>query len=114
MVHIDASELRDLADDLGDAIARTPRRVASAMAATAHDIEVDARRLAPVNTGALRSSIGSDIDGLSVDVGASARYAQYVEEGTSDTAPQPFMRPAFDRNLPGLERALAESGSDVL
>lgn len=30
------------------------------------------------------------------------------------TAPQPYMGPAFDRNAPGLERALGDAGEDIL
>lgn len=30
------------------------------------------------------------------------------------TAPQPYMGPSFDRNVPGLERALGDIGEDVL
>lgn len=53
----------------------------------------DAKSRAPVLTGTLRDSIGPDEDGY----GAGADYAAYVEFGTSDTAPQPFIGPSADK-----------------
>ncbi len=62
------------------------------------DIAADARRLAPVLTGDLRSSI--DVLGVSNGVGrvgagdASVDYAADVELGTRKMAAQPFLRPS--------------------
>lgn len=55
----------------------------------------DMRRLAPVATGALRASIHPDAEGVSVGVA----YAAYVEYGTADTAPQPFVNPAIEGRI---------------
>jgi HK97 gp10 family phage protein len=52
----------------------------------------DAKTRVPVLTGTLRDSIGPDEDGY----GAGAPYAPFVEFGTSDTAPQPFIGPSSD------------------
>lgn len=49
-----------------------------------------ARSYAPVLTGALRTSIEVDKDGY----GSDLDYAGFVEFGTSDTPPQPFMEPS--------------------
>jgi HK97 gp10 family phage protein len=49
-----------------------------------------ARSYAPVQTGALRDSIQVDEDGYSSELS----YAGFVEFGTSDTAPQPFIEPS--------------------
>lgn len=49
-----------------------------------------ARSFAPVLTGTLRDSIVVDEDGY----GSDLPYAGFVEFGTSDTAPQPFMEPS--------------------
>jgi HK97 gp10 family phage protein len=51
------------------------------------------RRNAPVRTGALRDSIRETNDGVEVGV----PYGGFVEYGTSDTAPQPFVGPAVNR-----------------
>lgn len=59
----------------------------------------EAKRFCPVDTGRLRASIthrsGSDAKGLFVDVGSNVKYAQAVEFGTSRSAAQPFLRPAY-------------------
>ena len=58
-------------------------------------VATEAKRLAPVDTGRLRSSIYSEPDGPDVIVGASAEYAAYVEYGTRYQHAQPFMTPAI-------------------
>ncbi|MGW3499360.1 HK97-gp10 family putative phage morphogenesis protein [Streptomyces globisporus] len=57
------------------------------------DIAEDARRLAPVDTGHLRSSIRAEKDRVVAD----ADYAGAVELGTQHTRAQPFLRPAAYR-----------------
>jgi HK97 gp10 family phage protein len=51
------------------------------------------RSRAPVRTGTLKASIRETEDGVIV----GAPYGAYVEYGTSDTAPQPFVTPSADR-----------------
>jgi hypothetical protein len=54
----------------------------------------DAKSRVAVLTGATRDSIGPDgEDGY----GAGTDYAPFLEHGTSDTAPQPFIGPSADR-----------------
>lgn len=52
-----------------------------------------------VRTGRLRGSItwrlGKDWRGLYADVGTAVEYAPYVELGTSNAPPYPFLRPAL-------------------
>ncbi|WCP71556.1 HK97-gp10 family putative phage morphogenesis protein [Sphingomonas hankookensis] len=93
----------------------TADTVQAALTAGAEEIAQEARRLAPVATGALRDSIqvmssredmqsyvksragerivyigsvGSDPDG-------DVYYARYIEYGTARTAAHPFLRPAL-------------------
>lgn len=61
------------------------------------------RDLAPSLTGALRSSIRTSDEGVIVGVD----YGAYVEYGTADTAPQPFVLPAVNR----LARPAAEDAA---
>lgn len=61
------------------------------------------RNRAPVLTGALKASIHETETG--VDIGVP--YGAYVEYGTSDTAPQPFVTPALDK----LARPAAEDAA---
>ena len=100
-----AAELR------GDAGTLVPR--ASAVVRTvALDTEADAKALAPVDTGNLRSSITTSVqgDGLRAAVVATASYAVFVEQGTSRMRPQPFMGPATDRNAPKFREAMSRLG----
>lgn len=65
-------------------------------------VERAAKRLCPVDTGRLRSSITHDPDlrrdeqGLYGVVGTNVEYAPHVEFGTSRMRAQPFLRPALD------------------
>lgn len=62
-------------------------------------VQEEAKRFAPVDTGALKKSIRiRRIDALRIAVLAGdvlAHYAGWVEFGTSKAPPQPFMRPAI-------------------
>jgi HK97 gp10 family phage protein len=58
-----------------------------------------AKRLAPVDTGRLRSSIthevGGDSEGIAARVGTNVEYAPHLEYGTSRMKARPFLRPAL-------------------
>jgi HK97 gp10 family phage protein len=110
----DTSELRKLSADLGKADAKVTGLASKAIAKTALDIEADAKALAPVDTGYLKGSISSDIGTLSAEIGPTASYGHFLEYGTSKMAAQPFMGPAFERRVPGLEKALGQIGSKIL
>ncbi|NUS58673.1 MAG: hypothetical protein HOV66_28050 [Streptomycetaceae bacterium] len=142
VTHFDTSEVRRLAVDLSHAPAEVRRRAPVVIRKGLHDIERDGKVLAPVDTGNLEGSISTDVDGdgLGGVVGPTADYGAYVEYGTEPhvirahggylkftiggrtvfvrqvnhpgTAPQPYMGPAFDRNVPGVERALGQAGED--
>lgn len=56
------------------------------------EIVEDAKRYAPVDTGRLRESIHEEGD---EEIVVGAEYGVYVEMGTRDMAPQPYMRPAL-------------------
>lgn len=64
----------------------------------ADKIAASARVRAPVDTGFLRSSIGSrSVEaGKTAEVFAGADYAAYVEYGTYKMAAQPFLEPAVN------------------
>lgn len=57
-------------------------------------VQNEARRLAPVDTGRLRSSITVKRTPDGAVVGSNVEYAPYVEYGTSRMAAQPYLRPA--------------------
>lgn len=111
---IDTHEVDRLLTDLAKASEQVARRASQAIAKTAHDIEADAKILVPVDTGFLKNSISSDIGELEAEVGPTAHYGGYVEEGTSRQSPQPYLRPAFDRRKEGLVKALDQIIGDFL
>ena len=57
-----------------------------------------AKRLAPVDTGYLKSQIKTttELNGLQSTTIPDTPYAEYVEYGTRFMAKQPFLKPAFD------------------
>lgn len=60
-----------------------------------------AKKLAPVDTGWLKSSIHEDDGNVVVD----APHAVYVEFGTEHMEAQPFLRPALDANMNAIKEA---------
>ncbi len=60
------------------------------------DIESMAKQLVHVRTGYLQSTIYHKVEGLSLEVGATADYAGFQEFGTRRMAANPYLRPAFD------------------
>lgn len=62
-------------------------------------VERAAKRLCPVDTGRLRSSIAHDLArdarGLLAMIGTNVSYGPFVEFGTSRARAQPFLRPAL-------------------
>lgn len=74
--------------------------VAKDLARRALKVERMAKRLCPVDTGRLRSSIAWRLDkdavGLSVQIGTNVDYAAAVEFGTLRQHPQPYLRPALE------------------
>lgn len=113
-----AAEMNALARDIAAMSARVRPLSEAALRKTGVDIQAGAQMRAPVDTGYLRSSIsmdaGRDGDTYRVEVGPTANYAGHVENGTSRQRPQPYLRPATDAALPGLEQALSQLGGDLL
>lgn len=98
-------------------------------------VERSAKQKAPKDTGALRRSITSKVEGLEGVVYTPLEYAPYVEYGTglfaenggrndvpwnyqddkgewhstSGQKPQPFMRPALDENKEEILRLIKEA-----
>ena len=62
------------------------------------EVEAEAKRIVPVDTGRLKNSLSSEqIDKLSYRVGSGVVYAPFVEFGTRNMRSQPFLRPAADK-----------------
>lgn len=113
-ITVDISEVRALSSRLATAGVRVGARGALALRKTAHGIESDAKILAPVDTGALRSSISTSFAGdgrsgtMTAEVGPTVEYGIYQEYGTSTQPGQPYLGPAFDRRMPTYMAALGQ------
>src|ERR1051325_5349625 len=76
---------------------------------TAFAIEAKAKQLAPVDTGLLRSSITTEIQGpLKATVGTNVEYAEYQEFGTRYQKGKPFLTPAFDEETSRFTKQLVD------
>lgn len=114
MMGADYTQVDHLAADLAAAPAKVELVSAGAVADTVRHGENDAQRFAPVRTGFLRGNIRGYALGLTGLLISLAKYSEYVEDGTSDTAPQPFMRPAAELMAGRLEKGLGDAGEDIL
>ncbi|MGD7788213.1 HK97-gp10 family putative phage morphogenesis protein [Propionibacteriaceae bacterium Y1700] len=110
----DLSELYALAADLGKASAGVTRKASAIVTKAAYDVQAQAQALAPVDTGALRSSISTDVQTLAAEVGPTVNYGAHLEYGTSRMAPRPYMGPALDAVEPGFTEAMAELTEEML
>jgi HK97 gp10 family phage protein len=86
--------------------------VQQVVAETAYNIEADAKRLVPVDTGHLRRSISTELNmvtkGYQATVGTNISYAQYIEFGTSKMDAKPFLIPAYLKWKPKLSKQLQD------
>jgi HK97 gp10 family phage protein len=75
---------------------------------TALDIEAEAKRLAPVDTGRLRNSIQTQMENgaLIARIVVGAEYGSYVEFGTPKMKAQPYLTPAVEKNREPFKAAM--------
>lgn len=85
------------------------REVHLALLNWAGKVEELAKKLVPVRTGFLRSSIYAMIQGWIATVGASAPYASFVEFGTRYMQARPYLYPAIQQYLPELEQIILDA-----
>ncbi|HEY2086250.1 MAG TPA: HK97 gp10 family phage protein [Mycobacterium sp.] len=119
-MHLDVSELRGLEHDLGAGAAKVEKAAPLVVSKTAHDIEATAKIFVPVETGTLKGSISTDVHGLEAEIGPTASYGRYVEDGTHNddgtqrNRPQPYMGPAADTHESTFEAALGKVAESIL
>jgi HK97 gp10 family phage protein len=85
------------------------RHVHRYLASLAADIKAEARRLVPVRTGYLQSTIYAKIQEWVAEIGADAAYALFVELGTKHMRAQPYLWPAIQAYLPQLENIICQA-----
>lgn len=117
---LDITQARAVASRMSSAGGRVGAGGAMLLRRTAYAIEGTAKALAPVDTGFLRGSITTTVDGdgrfgsMSAVVGPTAEYGIYQEYGTSTQPGQPYLGPAFDTHAPGYAAALADLAAEEL
>lgn len=108
---VDLSEVSQLTADMRGIGRELVPKAHAVVRKVSADTKRDARALAPVDTGALRSSVTyetRDTGGIITgEVGPTVDYGAHVEFGTSRMAPQAYMGPAFDRHAAAFEQAMA-------
>ena len=116
MFQIDVTQILDLSADRGRASDRVQTMGRSLVQASAAMVERGAKGKAPVDTGALRSSIHTQLGdgGMSASIAPGVHYAVYLEYGTRRMAAQPFMGPAFQGVIPMFVEGVAQLGGDFL
>jgi HK97 gp10 family phage protein len=60
--------------------------------------------------GSISTSVKKQGTAVVGQIIASAEYAPYLEFGTSDIRPRPFMQPALERNRPAIKRIFKKGG----
>jgi HK97 gp10 family phage protein len=91
-------EIKILSNRLPAMDPRMRQAAARVVKSTALQCEALAKTKAPVDTGALRTSIQAQPETeLSWVVGPGVDYAIYVEYGTVHMVPQPYMTPAAEQ-----------------
>ena len=109
-VSIKIEGLEKLNNRLQQYVNDAKKRVRNTVHETLLLIESDAKQLAPVDTGYLRSSIHANFYGeLAGTVSANADYGIYVEFGTYSQRPQPYLTPAYQKNKEEFLRALKQA-----
>ena len=101
-------------NDLPKIASRLQRELPQLVKRAAFRIEAKAKQLAPVDTGLLRNSIQTRINGpLKATVGTNVEYAAAQEFGTRHQKGTPFLTPAADeeqkefaKDVKSLERSL--------
>lgn len=113
-VELDGSEVLALAATLSSSGERALKRARLVVIKSTAEVKRGGMMRAPVDTGNLRSSISGTSVGLIGEIGPTADYGKYVEEGTSRMAPQPYMRPALDAATPAFLAGIAAAGEEAL
>lgn len=92
---IGLGEMQNKLKEIGMVLS-TDEFLKSAKDGMAIHVEGPAKRNTPIDTGRLRNSEATVIEGEQVITGTNVEYAPFVEFGTSRQSAQPYLRPAWD------------------
>jgi HK97 gp10 family phage protein len=88
---------------------RVDKALSNVVKKAAFGIEARAKQLAPVDTGLLRNSIQTKIEGpLKATVGTNVEYAEYQEFGTRHQKGKPFLTPAADEEKGDFQKSVRD------
>lgn len=109
-MHVDVSEILAFARDIERNADAVPGQVKLVIAKGGHDSLATMQSITPVDTGNLKNSESVDFtdNAMGFEVGPTAEYGVYVEEGTSKMSAEPYVAPAVDRVFPSIEAALGD------
>ena len=104
-------ELVFVKDRLTGLSQRARSRVGTAVKKIAFDVTADAKQRAPVDTGALRNSIGppEHPEPFVWEIPVGVEYAAFVEFGTVHQGPQPYLTPALEKIRPVFDRIIGKA-----
>lgn len=85
-------------------IAGLDRRAKAVSLETAEAVAAEAQARAPVDTGRLRNSIQARATDTGAEVVVGAEYGAFVELGTTDQRPQPYLTPAVESERQSFEK----------
>src|SRR5688500_16800518 len=91
-------------NDLPRIASRINKALSNLVRKHAFQIEAKSKLLAPVDTGLLRNSVQTTVNGLKATVGTNVEYAPYQEFGTRHQKGKPFLTPAADEQKKEFER----------
>lgn len=94
---------------LAEIAQRIEGSISEIIAAGADAVCNNAKSICPVDTGALRDSISVSAAGNRAEISANTDYAAYVEFGTSQMAPQPYLVPSLIGNSGAVLAAMADA-----
>lgn len=116
-IDYDGSEINAFIAAFNDVPGEVAEKVVLATRKVAADVKREAKIFAPYDTGNLKGSITYDTtieaNAVEAEIGPTAEYGIWLEEGTSVMAPHAFMGPAFDRNAHFYEQALSSILGDI-
>lgn len=98
--------LADYRSNGPDVIRTMNDRTPPALEAVGLQAEGYAKLLCPVDTGRLRNSISHAVQGDTVYIGTNVEYGPYVEYGTRNQRPQPYLTPAATQHTEEYKRII--------